>query len=91
LDELAKLTGVSKYHMLRTFTKQKGISPYSYLETIRIGKAKQFLEQGHIPLDVAFETGFSDQSHFTNYFKKLIGLTPKQYQKIFSSENKKIE
>jgi AraC-like DNA-binding protein len=91
LDELSSLAGVSKYHMLRTFTKQKGISPYSYLETIRIGKAKQYLEKGMIPLDAAFQTGFSDQSHFTNYFKKLIGLTPKQYQKIFSAEQKNSE
>jgi len=34
-------------------------------------------------MEVAFQTGFSDQSHFSNFFKKLIGLTPKQYMKIF--------
>lgn len=35
------------------------------------------------PIDAAAETGFSDQSHFTNAFKARIGLTPKQYQRIF--------
>lgn len=83
LDDLSALTGISKYHFLRSFTKQKGISPYSYLETIRIGNAKKLLEQGIRPIEVAFQTGFSDQSHFTNFFKKLIGLTPKQYMRIF--------
>jgi AraC-like DNA-binding protein len=68
---------------LRSFTRQKGISPYSYLETIRIGKAKKLLEQGIPPIEVALQTGFTDQSHFSNFFKKFIGLTPKQYMNIF--------
>lgn len=83
LDDLSNLTGLSKYYLLRTFTKQKGISPYSYLETIRIDKAKKLLEQGVLPIDVALQTGFTDQSHFSNFFKKFIGLTPKQYMNIF--------
>lgn len=83
LDELRNLTGLSKYYLLRSFTKQKGISPYSYLETIRIDKAKKLLEQGVLPIDAALQTGFTDQSHFSNFFKKFIGLTPKQYMNIF--------
>jgi transcriptional regulator GlxA family with amidase domain len=83
LEDLCKLTGLSKYYLLRSFTKQKGISPYSYLETIRIDKAKKMLEQGVLPIDVALQTGFTDQSHFSNFFKKFIGLTPKQYRNIF--------
>lgn len=85
LDDLSKLAGLSKYYLLRSFTKQKGISPYSYLETIRIGKAKKLLEQGVLPIDAALQTGFSDQSHFSNFFKKFIGLTPKQYMNIYKS------
>lgn len=88
LKELSMLTGISKYHLLRSFTKQKGISPYIYLETIRIGKAKQLLENGYCPLEVALQTGFTDQSHFSNFFKKFIGLTPKQYMKIFMTNSK---
>jgi AraC-like DNA-binding protein/mannose-6-phosphate isomerase-like protein (cupin superfamily) len=84
LNQLTELTGLSKYHLLRLFTRQKGISPYCYLETIRIGHAKRLLEQGTLPVEVAFQTGFGDQSHFTNFFKKLIGLTPRQYMRIFT-------
>ena len=83
LDDLSDLTGLSKYYLLRSFTKQKGITPYSYLETIRIHKAKQLLEQGLPLIEVALQTGFADQSHFSNFFKKYIGLTPKQYRSIF--------
>ncbi|MDF2505357.1 AraC family transcriptional regulator [Clostridium sp.] len=87
LNDLSTLTGISKYYLLHSFTKQKGISPYSYLESIRIDKAKKFLEQGISPMEVALKTGFTDQSHFTNFFKKLIGLTPKQYMNIFMDKN----
>ncbi len=83
LDELSGLTGLSKYYLLRSFTKQKGISPYRYLETIRIERAKKLLEQGVLPIEAALQTGFADQSHFSNFFKKFIGLTPKQYMNIF--------
>lgn len=86
LDQLGELADMSKYHLLHSFTQHMGISPYSYLQTVRIGKAKKLLEAGVSPIQVAMETGFSDQSHFTNTFKKLIGLTPRQYMKIFIDE-----
>jgi len=83
LNELSNLTGLSRYYLIHSFTKEKGISPYNYLQTIRIGKAKELLEQGVAPIEVAMKTGFTDQSHFTNFFKKFIGLTPRQYMNIF--------
>ena len=46
LNDLSDLIGLNKYYLVHSFTKQKGISPYSYLETIRIGKAKNFLKRG---------------------------------------------
>lgn len=90
LNDLISLTGLSKYYLLHSFTKQKGISPYSYLEAIRIGKAKKLLEEQISLIDVALETGFTDQSHFTNFFKKFIGITPKQYKNIFSNRKEVI-
>ena len=82
LDELSKIAQMNKYVLLRTFTKEKGITPYQYLLTTRINKARALLENGIEPIDVAIHTGFSDQSHFTNVFKKLIGVTPGQYKSI---------
>lgn len=83
LDDLSKRANMNKYSLLRAFTKVKGITPYRYLETVRVNEAKKLLEQGIEPLEVAMQTGFVDQSHLTNYFKEFIGLTPKQYQNIF--------
>lgn len=88
LDELLSMTHFSKSHLLSSFTKQIGVSPYRYLQTIRLGKAKEFLEHGISPIEVSDMAGFSDQSHFTNFFKEFIGLTPKQYQRIFLNTGK---
>ncbi len=84
LDTLGSIAGLSKYHLLRAFTKETGITPYSYLETIRIDLAKSLLRQGTAPAEAALAVGFSDQSHFTNAFKRFIGLTPGQYRRVFA-------
>ena len=89
LNDLSKLAGLNKYTLLRNFSKQRGVTPYQYLETIRIGEAKKLLEKGAGPLDAAMQTGFTDQSHFTKFFKKIIGLTPKQYGDIFKENGGK--
>lgn len=86
LDELLSMVSFGKSYLLRSFTQQVGVSPYRYLQTIRLDRAKKFLEQGIAPIDAADMAGFSDQSHFTNFFKEFIGVTPRQYQKIFTDE-----
>ncbi|WP_334307437.1 helix-turn-helix domain-containing protein [Anaerotignum sp. MB30-C6] len=40
------------------------------------------LKRGVLPIDVALQTGFTDQSHFSNFFKRFIGLTPKQILRL---------
>jgi AraC-like DNA-binding protein len=83
LDQICRHAGLSKSTLLRAFTKSKGVTPYSYLENIRVGEAKKLLEQGVPPIEAALQTGFSDQSHFTNYFSRFIGLAPGVYREIF--------
>lgn len=88
LDQICRQAGLSKSTLLRAFTKSKGITPYRYLETIRVNKAKKLLSNGVSPLDAAIRTGFSDQSHFTNYFTSFIGLAPGVYREIFFEKDK---
>lgn len=83
LDQICREAGLSKSTLLRAFAKSKGVTPYCYLESLRIGRAKKLLEQGASPMEAALQTGFSDQSHFTNYFTRFIGLTPGAYRYIF--------
>jgi AraC-like DNA-binding protein len=86
LDHLGEIAGLSKYHLLRAFTKETGITPYSYLETLRIDRAKTLLKQGSTPAEAALSAGFSDQSHFTHAFKRFIGITPGQYRRVFAGQ-----
>ncbi|SHK97146.1 helix-turn-helix domain-containing protein [Hespellia stercorisuis] len=83
LDLICRHAGLSRSTLLRAFTKDKGVTPYSYLENVRISEAKKLLEQGMAPVETALQTGFTDQSHFTNYFNRFIGLTPGIYRDIF--------
>ncbi len=87
LDQLCALVHLNKHSLVRQFTREKGITPYRYLETFRIVKAKELLEQGCSLTETADRTGFYDQSHFTNYFSRFIGLTPNQYRTIFEKRN----
>ncbi|MCI9079838.1 MAG: AraC family transcriptional regulator [Lachnospiraceae bacterium] len=88
LDNLCKCSGLSKQVLLRSFTKSKGVTPYRYLQAIRISKAKELLEQGGSLVDTAIQTGFSDQSHFSSFFHMFIGLSPSAYKRIFKEGGK---
>ncbi len=88
LDQICRHAGLSKSTLLRAFAKSKGITPYRYLEIIRINEAKALLEKGVQPVEAAMQTGFSDQSHFTNYFNSFIGLAPGVYRDIFLTGEK---
>ena len=88
LEQLCRHVGLSRSTLLRTFTRTKGVTPYCYLENIRIGRARLLLEQGVPPIEAALRTGFSDQSHFTKAFSRFIGLAPGVYREIFTASKK---
>lgn len=82
LHTLAKAVNVSPNHLQAVFTKNVGMSPSKYLTTIRVEKAKKLLMAGAKSLlEIALETGFCSQSHFTKVFKEQTGKTPSLYQK----------
>lgn len=87
LDRLCKFAGVSKSTLLRYFTMQMGITPYGYLENIRICEAKKLLEKGMPPAQAALATGFYDQSHFTTYFTRFMGLTPNEFRSELTNDS----
>lgn len=83
LRDLAKVAGLSPYYLLRVFKAAVGIPPHLYQQQLRVWKAKQLLAAGFSLAATANETGFADQSHFSRQFKKITGLTPARYQKMF--------
>ncbi|HEU6437453.1 MAG TPA: AraC family transcriptional regulator [Nitratidesulfovibrio sp.] len=80
LDDLARLAGRSRCHLLRMFQQATGLPPHAYQTQLRVEAAKDLLAAGHAISHVAAETGFSDQSHFSRVFRDLTGATPRQYQ-----------
>lgn len=79
LATLAGLVHWTPYYLLRVFRNEVGLPPHSYLETVRVERARQMVARG-IPLaQIAYDTGFSSQSHFTTTFKRLVGVPPGQY------------
>jgi AraC-like DNA-binding protein len=83
LTDLVALTHLKKSSFIHQFTKNYGMTPYRYLLSIRITEAKKLLANQQSVAEVALMTHFSDQSHFSNVFKSFIGLTPKQYQRMY--------
>ena len=86
MKQLLSMTNFSRSYLFTVFTKETGLTPYRYLQTVRLERAKKMLAEGMAPAEAAAEAGFADQSHFTNFFKEFIGLTPRQYQRIFNRE-----
>ena len=83
LDDFAQITNISPYYFCRLFKKSTGITPYQYLIKCRIEKSKILLKQEKLSItDIALEVGFSNQSHFTKHFKRLVGVTPKVYSNL---------
>ncbi|MDJ0595353.1 MAG: AraC family transcriptional regulator [Pleurocapsa sp. MO_226.B13] len=81
LDAMATEVGISRFYFCRLFKQSTGITPYQYLIKCRIDRAKVLLKQRNLSItDIALEVGFSNQSHFTKHFKRLIGTTPKVYR-----------
>jgi AraC-like DNA-binding protein len=79
LDELSQLTNLSPFYLNRAFGRELGIPPHAYQIQVRISRAKVLLREKMPIADVAFRTGFSDQSHFTRFFKKNVGVTPGEF------------
>jgi AraC-like DNA-binding protein len=79
LHDLARLTGLSPYHLNRSFCRKIGIPPHAYQLQVRIARARSFLRLGRSISDTASLAGFVDQSHFTRHFKRCVGVTPGQY------------
>lgn len=87
LDEYAKMCGLSKYHFLRQFKKFTLISPIKYRLLIRIRHAKERLINSCDSINkISEELGFSSSEHFSDIFKKQVGISPLFFRK--SKRNK---
>ena len=81
LTELAGLLNLSPFHFSHLFRNTLGISPHKYYLHLKIHRAMQAIQNRNSSLTgIAYDFGFSDQSHFSRTFKKIAGISPRQYQ-----------
>ncbi|MCR5839868.1 MAG: AraC family transcriptional regulator [Kiritimatiellae bacterium] len=81
-DQLATMIHTSQSNFRLQFSRIFGISPGRYITTIRLNAARKLLETTDKHLsEIAVETGFWDQSHFTKTFKHERGVTPGEYRR----------
>ncbi|HET8840756.1 MAG TPA: AraC family transcriptional regulator [Ktedonobacteraceae bacterium] len=81
LEMLAQQVGFSPYHFARLFRHTTGESPHQFVLRQRLEAARRLLKETNLPLaQIALETGFPHQSHFTQAFKRYLGTTPFLYR-----------
>jgi AraC-like DNA-binding protein len=76
LSELAALVGVSRYQLLRAFTRGHGLPPHAWLRSLRAERARALIARGSALGETALQCGFADQSHMNRIFIRHFGYTP---------------
>lgn len=84
LKSLADACGLSTGYFTRAFRASTGLAPHQWLTHQRVETAKALLRQRRGPLEeIALTCGFSDQSHFTHVFNRLVGSSPGAWRRQF--------
>jgi AraC-like DNA-binding protein len=92
LETLASACGISVSHFARSFRRSFGTSPHSYLILQRVEVAKALLSETNSSLvEVAAQTGFSDQAALTRAFAKVVGATPAKWRREHSRRRGYVE
>lgn len=82
VTELANRACMSKYHFIRVFNKEFGFTPHEFIINSRINAAKFYIKSSNKSLkEIVYLCGFSNESAFSNTFKKVVGVTPGQFRK----------
>ncbi|REC95067.1 AraC family transcriptional regulator [Kushneria indalinina] len=84
LERISAAAHLSRYHFLRLFRAQFGMTPHQYVISCRIDAARGALEAGATPGEAALRYGFADHSHFNRRFKRIHGVTPFHYQRCLT-------
>jgi AraC family transcriptional regulator len=81
--DLAAAAGVHPDHLARAFRTRFGVPVGSYMRRLRLDWAATQLDATDAPIvEIALDSGFADQSHFTRAFKRHTGVTPAQYRRL---------
>lgn len=83
LQEMAGCVGLSVFHFSRALKASTGLTPRGLVTRRRLQRAETLLTETRMPLaEVALATGFADQAHFTNLFRRETGVTPGAWRRL---------
>jgi len=89
IKQLAEFAGYSRSNFFRYFKRIMHETPGQFMMRCKIEAAKKMLCETDLPLThISQECGFYDSPHFIRCFKKETGLSPKEYRRQFSAENR---
>jgi AraC family transcriptional regulator len=81
LEDLAKIAGISKYHLCRSFKQATGTTITDYIIRERVKLAQKLLINSPLNItEIAYACGFHDASHLNRYFKLLMQMTPTTFR-----------
>ncbi|HZC35133.1 MAG TPA: AraC family transcriptional regulator [Chthoniobacterales bacterium] len=82
VEQMAAVAHVSPSHFARQFRAATGLPPHQYVIARRVERAQHLLRAcDELSLtEVSFRVGFTDQSHFSLHFKRIVGVTPRQFR-----------
>jgi len=81
LKELEKKFFINKFYLCHLFKDIVGCTVIDYISECKVSQAKKMLKEGVSPSNVCTQLGFDDYSNFYRLFKKLTGVSPREYQK----------
>ena len=80
IEQMAHDSCISPFYMIREFKKAFGLTPHQFQMQCKVRKAQKLLAERSAS-EVTYDAGFYDQSHMDRCFKKMVGLSPKEYKK----------
>ncbi len=86
LEQLEKEFFVSRSHLIREFKKRTGQTVHSYIVRARLDLCRSYIEQGDSITEVYRKGGFGDYNHFFKAFRRVYGMTPKEYYRLHTAD-----
>ena len=86
IEQMAHDACISPFHMIREFKKAFGLTPHQFQIQCKVRKAQKLLAEKNAS-EVTYDAGFYDQSHMDRCFKKMVGLSPKEYKKVVKTDS----
>lgn len=85
LEQLSNFSNLNKYSFSKKFKSTTGMSPMNYILMKKIFSSKKVITKDTELTEIAYDYNFTDMAHYSNAFKRFVGISPKKYQNTISN------